>query len=462
MAIIHVDLDLATGLDDGTSWADAFQDIQSVLNGTASSSGDIVYVKGSQADLPAAAVLQGGTTLGYPIVVMGVKAATTNEDTAIVTSDLIPGWRTGETRTEANLAYNDGALPSIDQAGGNDDLSVRGQIYFYGLSISSQDNWSHALATGGPTHVVYEECELKFDQMVPGSASGNATYVIIKNCHTNQRTNEETFTGNDTTWVLVIGGKYTNVTGANTDGFIGPESHDYKFIGWDISAAAHNIYSISTTMGTPSPVFQNCLLHASTSLLVGTRTNNNFRLEMHGCTDDTGLTSGTIKALDIATDAGDIVVETTAIRTGGAADSDAGWSLAYTPVVDGTRDQYYGMVGPWMAFAVTSSATTVTVYIANDSSATYQDDEVYLEVMSPSDLGTAQHQFATTQADLLATPSNITTDASTWGTGAADPQKLQATIAPDFDGIAYCRVVFAKHFSATPDILYVDPLPEVS
>ena len=110
------------------------------------------------------------------------------------------------------------------------------------------------------------------------------------------------------------------------------------------------------------------------------------------------------------------------------------------------------------------TAQTLTVFIANSSASTdYQDDEVWLVAKSPSEDGTADYDYYTTQMDLLATPSDITDDAgSSWGTGANNHQKLEITLSPDYNGIIECWVVFAKNFGASPETLYVDPLPVLS
>jgi hypothetical protein len=136
-----------------------------------------------------------------------------------------------------------------------------------------------------------------------------------------------------------------------------------------------------------------------------------------------------------------------------------------TPLAGDTQDQYYGLKGPWMAFKITGDGTaqTVSVPIANSGAADYNDDDVWLEVMYPSEGGTAQYANQTSQMDLLGTPAAVTDDVtSTWGTGGNNPQTLSVSISPDYVGRAYCRVVFAKNFSSSPETLYVDPLPVVS
>ncbi len=460
MAEVYVDMNLATGSNNGTDWANAYQSLVTALNGSNAVSGDNVWVQGSET-AGTAQTLNGGTTVGHPVKVCGVKSGTTAEPPA--TSDLIPGWRTGEARTEANLAYNDGALPLFEVSSGGDDLGLEGQFFIYAMQLESGDDITGSGA-GSQSHVVLEECVLNMDKITPGTSNAFAYHMITKNCHVKQKIVEELITALDNSEFWMIGGKYTNETGANTAGMVKTDMHRTRFIGVDFSDAAHTLMKVVVSLGSIDLVFQNCLLNASTAILSGTRSLTNFAIELFSSANVTGKSSGTIQNIDILSDAGDIVEETTAVRTGGADDGGGLWSLAFTPVINGTRDQYYGLVGPWMAVDVEGDGTsqTVTVNIANSGGADYNDDDVYLEVFYPSEGGTAQYDNQTTQMDLQATPSAVTDDTgSTWGTGGDNHQKLEASIAPDYEGVVYCRVVFTKNFGSSPETLYVDPLPEV-
>ena len=461
MADVYVDLDLVSGLNDGTSWANAYQTAELALNGSNAVSGDDVWIQGTQVTTSAISLI-GGMTVGNPVRLLGVATGTTNEPP--VTADLIAGWRTGETRTEANLAYNDAGIPVIEINSAANDMTIAGQFYCYGVQFKVGDNIQGG--TVNPTNVYMEECCLTLDQIVPGQNNGPPSDFILKNCHIDHLIVIALVLGNtDSGSLTMIGGKYTNASGANTAGLLSNETLVTKFIGVDLSDAAHTLFASGTSRGNADLSFQNCQLNASTSIFTGTRNSNNFRIELYQTANVTGKSSGTLKNFDIATDAGDITEEETAVRTGGFDDGDGGMSFAFTPVVNGTRDQYYGLIGPWMAFKVSGDGTskTVTVYIANSGGADYNNDDVWLEVIYPSEGGTAQFDNQTTQMNLLATPAAVTDDTdSTWGTGGNNPQKLEATIAPDYVGLAYCRVVFAKNFGSSPETLYVDPLPVVT
>lgn len=457
-----------TNNGDGDGWADqtgAGGAKNSLLNaGAASAAGDIIYVRNNSGTISAATiVLFPSVDSRNPVIVLGVKAATTN--TPPTSSDLIPGTRTGD------------ASPAYDQTGGNAapilttgstfDLTVGGYAYIYGIKFQGGDD---LILNNGDTNLVFEECLLEItgsdsnDNILVGGISANLTsFQKFINCNFKfgiNTTQSVIFAGQRSGVLEFIGGKYTAATSAATTFVSFNQGGTMTFTGMDLSAIATRV--VSGTGDGSIFLFKNCLIPSSVH--TGTSSDAQYRIEFHNCSTTTGKSSGSLQNLDIITEAGDIVEETTAVRTGGADDGEAGLhSMAMTPEVNGTRDQYYSLIGPWMAFWVTNSDTAVDVFIANSGAADYNDDDVWLEVMDVSNGGTAQHTHLTTQMDLLATPSAITDDTgSTWGTGGNNHQKLSVTISPDFSGWSYCRVHFAKNFGSSPETLYVDPNPVTS
>jgi hypothetical protein len=455
MADVYVDMSLGTGLNDGTSWANAYQ----ALSSLSSSAGDDIWVKGTESVAAPTSVAFGGT-INNPTKVHGCKSATTNEPP--VQSDLIPGWRTGEARTEANKAYNDGDAPKLTITGAGNDLTLtEGYHHVYGINFEITAD----IFISNDRHSVYEECQFDVDENIAPSDSANTSLgVVFLNCEFAGAA-ATVFQGGRITTFTCIGCR-TNKAGATTLLSAAALSGSISFIGCDFSDQAHTLISLSVyDTSPPSGVtFQNCQLHASTAIQSGSWIGAN-RVEIHQCANVTGKSSGTILNTDILSYAGDIVEETTAVRTGGASDGSSSWSLAFTPGVNETRDGVLGIIGPWMAFKVSGDGTakTVSVPIANSGASDYNNDDVWLEVMYPSEGGTAQYDNQTSQMDLLGTPTAITDDTgSTWGTGANNHQTLSVSISPDYVGRAYCRVVLAKNFPSSPDTLYVDPLPVVS
>jgi len=454
MANVYVDLDKSASTEDGTTWANAYR-LPSQITG---SSGDDVWIKGNTNTSAAAISMSMGSSGQNPCKIHGVKSATSAEPPA--KSDLIPGWRTGEARTVANRAYNDADRPAIILTTDN-PLDISGNSYWYGVEFRSAGEIEPGLGAGDSG--VFEECLFELTGSQPFFLSGHeATTHEIINCglETNNSGNQLNTDGN----VKVIGLEVIPTT-APTGGLIATRRHHANLYGCDFEPLVANpILDIAAPQGSDTKIM-NPRLHASAVLTTGTADNQPFRAEFHHASSVTGKTSGTIVDIDIVTESGNIVQETTAFRTSGANDGSSDWAFAFTPHNNGTRDNYKGLVGPWMAFKIVGdgSAQTVDVFIANSGAADYNDDDAWLEIMSPSAAGTALYDFLTTQMDLLDTPAVIADDTgSTWGTGGDNHQRLTASISPDYVGWAYCRVVFAKFFASSAETLYVDPLPVVS
>jgi hypothetical protein len=160
---------------------------------------------------------------------------------------------------------------------------------------------------------------------------------------------------------------------------------------------------------------------------------------------------------------GDIVSETTLIRTGGASDGTTGLSWKMTTTADG---EFPGLVlrSPEIVQwnDTVGSSKTVTVEILHDSVTNLKDDEIWLEIeylgSSSAPLGSNANDRKT---NLLATGSDQTTSSAAWTTtGLTNPnkQKLQVTFTPQTKGYVHARVVSAK----ASYTLYVDPLLVIS
>ena len=99
MADVYIDGTKTPSTEDGTSWANAYISWATAFNGSNITAGDRVYVKNTESTTGDKTIDSDTSDAQNPVVVLGCKSATTN--TPPVQSDLIPGWRTGEARTEA-------------------------------------------------------------------------------------------------------------------------------------------------------------------------------------------------------------------------------------------------------------------------------------------------------------------------------------------------------------------------
>ena len=251
----------------------------------------------------------------------------------------------------------------------------------------------------------------------------------------------------------------------------GVEGH-WEIRGMDLT----NIAGVVVSGGTAIILeMSNCAMPASWTLLNTAFSQIGNRLTAIGCSDTTGKSSGaTFQDFIQETFEGTVELETTAVRTGGSNDGATGlWGWKITPRVDKTRESILSVESPWMSgFVAGDASTTFTfkVYIANslaESSPTndYHEDDVSVELLFPSAAGTAQHdqdQGLHSTNIIPGSTTAIASDASTWGSGAANGQVITITGVPDFSGPFYARVHFWKTFSSSPDTLYVDPKVEVT
>ncbi len=462
MADVYCDQSLGTGSDDGTTWANAYRLLSSALNGSNVVAGDTLWVQNDQTT-SGAVTFSGVTTFtNDPPRVIGVSPSTTNEPP--VTADIVPGNRTGQ----AAAAYTHADAPIFATSVAASDITINGYFgLIYGLVLKAADD-----LLIGPSEfslLSVEECEFRSSNSEAGeikigvSATGPG-FVHFKNGKFSDGSNGEViFVG--VAGLCIIDNCEFNMPFTS---FIKPGATRVIINNADFTSQS---IAILDSAGGLSPqgsiqIF-NSKIHASSALVTGS-ISEEFRAEFIQTSGVTGKTTGgSFLEVDIITNRGNIAVETTAFRTGGASDgSDGSWSLAFTPSDNGTRDNLIGLVGPWIyqKIAGDGTAQTVTVHIANSGAADYNDDDVWLEVFSPSAAGSADYDFATTQMDLEATPSVITDDTggSSWGSGAANFQKLSKSISPDYTGIFRWRVVFAKNFASSAETLYVDPLSVIS
>jgi len=461
MANVLVDLDLVTGSNDGSSWANAYQTWAVIVAAAA----DIVFVQGTQSTAGVISNSNIAGTFSNPVIILGVVEGTTNDPP--IQSDLVPGWRTGETRTEANRAYNDANAPSLTATGSGNDINFADYWYVYGINFVSADDIIFGDFNNGH---VFEECSFTvgtasrgFLAVGPQGSIRDDKCTLI-NCELITTNADDSITLDGSCLLEAIGLLLTSTT-ALTSGLFNAGSNTglARLIGCDFSDRAHNLFAFNANQNLVMEIW-NTQFHASTTIISGS-ISVRYRINVHQSVNITGKSSGSIQNVDVLSDAGAIVEEVTAVRTNGADDGNGGWSLAYTPKNNGTRDQYHGLIGPWMAFKIVGDGTaqTVSVNINNSGSTDYNNDDAVMEIMFPSAGGTAQYDHETDQMDLLGTPTAITDDTgSTWGGSLTQAQTLSVSISPDYVGRAYCRVIFFKNFASSPETLYVDPFPVVS
>jgi hypothetical protein len=148
---------------------------------------------------------------------------------------------------------------------------------------------------------------------------------------------------------------------------------------------------------------------------------------------------------------GQFSTSTTEYRSDGADNGSQGYSLKRESLSSPSLSKFDSFP---IARYVGAGSQTITVYLAGGAS--LNDDDFWIEVESPSELAspTAQGKFRTTKPDPLATPAALTSDTSSWtGSGVGTKQKIEVAISPTIAGTVTVRCYLAKPSTT----VYVDP-----
>ncbi len=394
-AFAHCDLALGTGLNDGTTWANAYQGGVGFNTGfDAASAGEILYVKNTATG--AATVELQGIGKTNPVEIISVKSATTNEGVNIVQSDLIPGIRTGD-NTPAYAQTGANAPPTLEcTADANADFKTRESVSIYGMIFKASDNVLLAFAGGSATesYCWVEECKFivvdATDQIAIGSTDTGARYFRGINCSFDAGAGNLRLTG------PIVGETFNCIWACTDAGSITASEFTGSFIYHedDFSACDDQLFQLGNWRG-PSVELWNCKTPVNHILISGTP-QDNFSIANYGSDDNTGLGAGdSEQALEIETFQGTVDIETTIVRTGGATDLADGL-FAYAVIANRVTDNVVGVLVPLLDIWVEGDGTakTYTAFIANSMVSTdLQDDEIYLRLELPSAAGISKYDY---------------------------------------------------------------------
>lgn len=443
MAYFYADFDGSGATAPYDTWAKAAQDLETVL--AAMSAGDTLYVQGVATDTAAVTrTFAAPGTVGNPCKIIGVKDGTTNTGTSVATTDLV--------------VRGTDTLPKIETTVATSDMLFNsGYASFYGLHFSCADQIS---STNQSYKYEFTGCKITTADDILLNGSGHE--MIWVNCEY-----EPTAATVD---IRVYNGSVFSVYGGSLAATASPtvllrdDSYNVNFVGFDLTNLGNNTIQ-SPAVANGKNTFVNCKVPAAFTEMGATPTASKAGVIMIGCNSNAAAKGATTSYPDYYYgDAhGVIVSEATIVRTGGADDgASGGFSYAMTPHVNGTLEgSLANLESPWMNVWVAGGATTLTVYIANDTASTdFNEDEVWVEFYTPDASDTAQHDqtFDPANERIVDSVTAITDDTgSTWGTGGNNHQKLSATVTTGFEGFAYARLHFAKRYAATPATLYLDP-----
>jgi hypothetical protein len=269
------------------------------------------------------------------------------------------------------------------------------------------------------------------------------------------------------------------------------DTSTFEFNGCTFDTAAMTtatyVFNVATNDGC-SYTFNGCTFNSGVNPILSdlTADQNNSIYRFRNCTFTSGYTitptmndtnstiicedcsSGTISAPEFGYSSrhkhGDISTEKTSVRTGGAAVHGVTYSHKFVST-SLTSEAGNFLEGPPIAVRVPAGASTLTIHIA--SSADMNDDDIWVDVLSPDEAvsETAAYDFVSTAAGPTDTPAAYTTDTgAVWGgadtgtDGGTGQQIITVSINPAQAGKAIVRAYLAKPSTTA----YVCPLVEVT
>jgi len=424
----------AVGLNDGTSWTDAWTALASA-DAAASTAGDEIRIAYNHADATGGTVTFSGGTLFNPIKLISTDPA---DDT----------YRTG-----ALFANNVGII------------TIYGDVNVWGMAIQGT-------AAGGAPEInladsnkrqYYCDCSFLWDDRSSFNL-GNGTVVEFVNC---------TFDRNH------ANGEAMRMAGRGAS-MLFRNCVFLKTLGQDVCFTALGEYMVkltlidcdlsafSTIMGSISWggdfIFRRCKVKSGYTLIsTKPTTYPHWRAIMEGCTDGT-ITIPELGLTEIQNQYGTIKSSLSRYRTGGADDGEQANAHSWEMVssANALELQQWIKTPPMVRWVDGGASITATVFIAGG--ATLQDDDFWIELSGPDDAGSATSRGFFERSNDTAldvpmtprdTPANLTTDgSSTWnGTGVGTKQKLSITYTPTIAGPVTVRALLAKPSTT----VYVDP-----
>lgn len=338
---------------------------------------------------------------------------------------------------------------------GASDISINGHAYFYGITFIAGDltnqAWFRLGNTSGDSQY-YEDCSFQVGGSSTGgrifacNASGSITPLVRwKNCTVKFANASQHIAVNGGIFEWEGGSIVAGGVDVNTLISSGTASAATALIvGVDLSGlkAAVNLCAIANCLDV---TFVNCKLPStwSGSLATGTKLST-FRAAMYNC--DSGDTNYRVQ---ISNFAGDLVQETTIVRTSGASDGTTtlSWKMTSSANCNFLSGRFFSPeIVRWNE--TVGSAITATIEIVHDSLTALNDDEVWLQVQYLGTTGFPLGSFANdAKTDVLATGAAQTASAETWTTtGLTNPnkQKLSVTFTPQEKGFIHARIVMGK------------------
>lgn len=448
----------ASGANNGTSKTDAWTSIASAYSVAA---GSIVLVSHTHDESSAVAMTIdfANGTIDNPILILSVNFATDALTfgaylwTTPVTADL------DMTIADTASRYSGFTFGRGDQLRLGD--TSRHHVKFYDCTFEQHRTSSGAFGgldvygnqDSAPNSLwEFEDCTFTHVQ-----TGGQPTFIGFGG----NRAGDLSFRGCSISVSHTSGGNLINGPSVNA------QSGLVTFEGCDLTGFSTLLNGVSNPLNQIKAVIRNCELRSGVTYSSGTIEDaavNGHELLVEGCSNGT-ISGPELGLTRLQNKLGVVAADSTRYRTGGASDgtNNYSWSMATTA---GALELFRPLASIPVLIWTSAGSFTLTIYVAFDSTetgGTVNDDDFWIEVLSPSEAGspTAQHKWQTTRAGLLSTPTALATDSgSTWnGSNVGVARKVSVSISP-----AVAGPVIVRCFLAKPSIshCYVDPVIEVA
>jgi hypothetical protein len=424
----------AGGAGTGADWANAYTSLVTAFGGI--SAGDFVYLASDHSQTQASQYsLNSPGTAAAPCKIISVNRA---GSTPPVSADLTAGAQiltTGATGIEisdnGSSAWWQGITFQFGSSAGyiQTDICVGGHNVFKSCTLNFLNTSASDVSFGGMYNVTVAgrvdlyDCTVRLDVSVTincewtwkgGSLSAMGA------------TNMFTSAGSKHAPEVLIEGVDLSVAGSG------------KTL---VAAGAHGHYT-----------FRNCRLNASVTM-AATPTTPSGRVDVLNCNSGTSNTRNERYRYE-----GTETTETTIVRTGGATDGATPTARKYVTTANAKWHKPFDALPIMVWNDQVGSSITVTMYGIWGGGSVPNNDDIWLEITA---LENSSYPLATiettSKADILATGSGVSSDASSWG-GSTTAFKITKSFTPQIKG----PILIQPRIGAASATIYLDPEPEVT
>lgn len=430
----------------GTSWAAPFARLSSAFATGWAATGDTVYVSADHAETTSGSITI--TARGSPTNMAKILCVT-RPSAAIppASTDLTTGATVTNT---GNTGLTFGSS------------STTGSFYCYGIAFSSGSGAVSAAIDIDDNQTgiqIFDHCKLKTAGTSGGKitfgpaalAAGFSALAVLNNTDIEFSSVNSAINAKGRT-LIWNGGSLLGTAPTSLIVGLGTASGAIEVRNVDLSLIGAAKFLVTATgLTSPFPVkFINCKLATNLGGVMTGTIAGPAQGQVDMVVSDS--TANVIVREEHYRYAGSMVQDTTNTRVGGASDgiTTKAWKLVTLSAANWVFPLFCPDIIQWVG---STGSKTITMYIAN-TAATLTDQDVGFEVeylgTSAAPLGT----FGTSQPNVLATASNLSTDTSTWNS-LSSPTKQKVTKTITINQVGYVRI---RPFVAKPSAtVYIDP-----